>query len=580
MQKANSRALWLKVYRYARPYSLPFWIGTLLAILGSLAWLLIPWAIGQIISLAASLEKGQSLSEVWYYLAILGGVTVLYYSAQEIARYLIYVVAERCDIDLQTHTLSHMSRLDLRWHEGENSGNKLKKINRGGKSLNSMLRMYVDISIDAVVGLIGVAVVFATMSWTLNLLLVVFFAVHYLLSSYLTRNATEQARRVNKIEETFSGLKFEMLNGIQTVKTLAIVPAMMVYIHGITERLIVALAKRIKLFRIRLAFLGFNQQFFRIAIIAFTVYEVVQGNFEVGVIAQVFFYFSKIEVSAQRFSDIYHRYVLAQIDLDGVAQIMETAPMIEEQGKQFFPVDWQEIQIKNLSFAYRDTAVLQGLNLSVRRGEKLGLVGVSGGGKSTLFKLLLKLYDEYDGFIGIDGISLRDIKRDSLVQRLGVVLQDTELFDLSLKDNIQLGESAELEKDHLHYAIDTARVRQFAEQHPQGIDTLVGEKGVRLSGGEKQRVGLARALYRQPEILILDEATSHLDAESERLIQDALDELLDEVTAIVSAHRLSTLRKMDRIVVLEDGKIVEEGTYEGLLAQEGVFWRLWKADSQ
>ncbi|MEL6594058.1 MAG: ABC transporter transmembrane domain-containing protein, partial [Bacteroidota bacterium] len=192
----QSSALWQTVYRYARPHRLSFWTGSLLVSISSILWLLIPWAIGEIISLAAALEAGQSLEAVWYYLWILGGVTVLYYSGQEVARYLIYNVAEQADIALQTSTLAHMSRLDLRWHERENSGNKLKKINRGGKSLNSMLRMYVDIAIDAVVGLVGVAIVFATLSWTLNLLLVVFFVLHYLLSSYLTRNATEQAREV------------------------------------------------------------------------------------------------------------------------------------------------------------------------------------------------------------------------------------------------------------------------------------------------------------------------------------------------------------------------------------------------
>ncbi|MEL7534834.1 MAG: ABC transporter ATP-binding protein, partial [Bacteroidota bacterium] len=414
MQTSASKALWRQLYHYANPYKTGFWIGSFLAISGSIIWLLIPWAIGEIISLAANMSSPTELSGLWYYLMILGGVSVLYYTAQEIARYLIYMVAERASVDLQTSTLAHMSRLDLSWHEAENSGNKLKKINRGGKSLNSMLRMYVDITIDAVVGLIGVAVVFATMSWTLNLLLVVFFVTHYLLSSYLTRNATAQARKVNKVEEEFSGLKFEMLNSIQTVKTMGMLPALMRYIHAVTERLIEALSKRITLFRIRLAALGFNQQFFRIGIIAYSVWEVAQGNFEVGMIAQVFFYFSKIEVSAQRFSDIYHRYVLAQIDLDGVSEIMNTEAHIESQGEQLFPEGWQELQLRDLHFAYGDLAVLQGLNLSVRRGEKLGLVGVSGGGKSTLFKLLLKLYDDYEGFIGVDDVSLREIKRESL----------------------------------------------------------------------------------------------------------------------------------------------------------------------
>ncbi|MEL6845572.1 MAG: ATP-binding cassette domain-containing protein [Bacteroidota bacterium] len=223
---------------------------------------------------------------------------------------------------------------------------------------------------------------------------------------------------------------------------------------------------------------------------------------------------------------------------------------------------------------------MQDLNFRVRRGEKLGLVGVSGGGKSTIFKLLLKLYDEYEGQIRVDGHSWRDLKRANLVQRFGVVLQDTELFDLSLKGNVQLGGPSASNEVQLQSAVRTARVQQFASQYPDQLDTLVGEKGIRLSGGEKQRVGLARALYRQPDILLLDEATSHLDAESERLIQAALDEVLADVTAIVAAHRLSTLRKMDRILVLEEGKIVEEGSFDQLVQQQGVFWQLWQASKE
>lgn len=578
--KSEQAQLWQDILYYIRPYRRHFWLGTLLCAFSSAIWLVIPWAIGEIISFSAAYQAGGSTRTVWEWLGVIGGVTVLYYTTQELSRYWIYMIGEKASVDVQLRVLAHMGQLDLRWHETENSGNKIKKISRGGHSLNVLLRMYVDTAIDAAVGLIGVSVIFATFSWELNALLGVFFVVHYALSSYLTRRATDQAREVNRIEEEFSGIKFEMLNGIATVKTLGIQEGLLEYTREISARMLVALAQRIILFRTRLASLGFNQQIFRILTIAFSVWQVIEGNFEVGVIAQVFFYFSRIESSAQRFSSLYHQFVMAQIDMTGVRKILDQPAHIEGQGTRDYPSNWQRFEIRGLSFAYQGKPVLEDIHLSLCRGEKIGLVGASGEGKSTLFKLMQKLYDEYEGFMGFDDIPLREISRSSLVPHIGVVLQDTELFNLSIADNIVLGQRDGTNTENLAEVSRLARVDIFAERAPQGMDTVVGEKGIRLSGGERQRLGLARALYRRPDLLFLDEATSHLDAPSERMIQAALDEVLEKVTAVVAAHRLSTLRKMDRILVLKGGRIVEQGNFETLLAQKGPFWKLYRGEEE
>jgi ABC-type bacteriocin/lantibiotic exporter with double-glycine peptidase domain len=500
--KTENQQLWGDIWSYVKPYRPTFWQGTLLAVFSSSIWLIIPWAIGEVISFSAAYVPGDSVLYVWQLLGIIGGVTLLYYSSEELARFLVYMVGEKASVDLQTRVLRHMGRLDMRWHESENSGNKLKKIDRGGRSINTLLRMYIDTAIDAVVALIGVMIIFGAMHWQLIVLLVVFFVCHYLLSSYLTLRATEQARRVNAIEEEFSGLKYEILNGISTVKTLGIQEGLLKYIREITGRMLLALGRRVMLFRVRLASLGFNQQFFRILVIAFSVWQVIQGHFAVGVIAQVFFYFSRIESSAQRFSSLYHRFVMARIDLIGVRKILQTHSHIENQGELAYPANWQRLTVKGLSFAYQDTPVLRNLNLSIRRGEKIGLVGASGGGKSTLFKLLQKLYDDYEGFIGFDDVSLRDIRRESLSPHIGVVLQDTELFNLSIRENIILGQEHKEEAVRLEQAVQMSHVGAFAFKKTEGLQTLIGEKGIRLSGGEKQRLGLARALYRKPRPVV------------------------------------------------------------------------------
>lgn len=220
---------------------------------------------------------------------------------------------------------------------------------------------------------------------------------------------------------------------------------------------------------------------------------------------------------------------------------------------------------------------LKNVSFKIERGQKVGIVGISGAGKFTLFKLLLDLYEDYDGEVLLDDTPLKEINRQSYIDNLAVVLQDTELFDMSFRNNIEI---ASIGKPHgrelLSTVIKMAHLTDVVESLPNGVNTVVGEKGIKLSGGQRQRVGIARALYRQPDILLLDEATSHLDGHSEGEIQKAILESVNQFTAILIAHRLSTIKAMDKIVVLENGRVVEEGNFDTLIAKEGAFAKMWR----
>ena len=216
------------------------------------------------------------------------------------------------------------------------------------------------------------------------------------------------------------------------------------------------------------------------------------------------------------------------------------------------------------------------VSFEVKRGERIGIVGLSGAGKSTLFKLLLKEHESYKGEISIDDTSLHRIKKSSYLKEVAVVLQDTEVFNLSLRNNITIVGTGNDTDQQVKTATDIANVKDFIDKLPQGMDTIIGEKGVKLSGGEKQRLGIARAVYKKPQILFLDEATSHLDLESEQKIRDSLHKFFQKVTAIVIAHRLTTIKEMDRIIVIEKGRIIEIGSFDELYEKRGRFFELWE----
>jgi subfamily B ATP-binding cassette protein MsbA len=235
----------------------------------------------------------------------------------------------------------------------------------------------------------------------------------------------------------------------------------------------------------------------------------------------------------------------------------------------------KNVSFKNVNFAYDTIPVLKDINLTVENGQMIAIVGESGSGKSTMLDLVPRFYDPLSGTIEIDGTDIRLIKRDSLLDQIAIVSQQTFLFNRSFKDNILCGRrDASLEE--IEDAAKAANIHKFITGLPDGYDALVGEQGVKLSGGQRQRVTIARAILKNAPILILDEATSSLDSESEMLVQEALDHLMEGKTTFVIAHRLSTIRHADRIVVLKNGYLVETGTHDELIEKEGEYKKLYR----
>jgi len=553
-----------------------FFAGTMIRFLSDLVWLFPGWAISEIINILTTYQQGDDLRYFWILVITMSVVGVFHYVTHDWAKYKIYPVAERMRLRIFEKGIQHMFMLDHDWHEKENSGNKIQRINKAGESANELMRLYVDMLIESSVNIVGMTIVLFTVSQMVSLFMFIFFVSFFFLNRLMIKRPSLETYKTNIKWEDFDGVVFESVNNISTIKALGVWRSIMSWLKKSSKSLSEQITTRVFWYRMRSGVLNVYQNLFFLFIFYFVVFLVLQGNLEVGIIAMVILYFQKISASASEFAEVSYRMELGRVSILRYKEIMKAEPTAEISGTKSFPDKWKKLELKNLSFSFDGRKVLKGVDLEIKRGEKVGVVGISGTGKSTLFKLLLKLYDRYEGSIQFDGRELKDIKRKSYVSHFSYVPQETELFNLSLKQNVTLSVNGRYDKKRFDRAMKIAHVTDFVNKLPEGVDSLIGEKGVKLSGGERQRVGIARAIYNQPELLFMDEATSHLDAESESKIQDALHEFFQGVTAIVIAHRLSTLKEMDRIVVMSKGKVLEQGSFKSLIQKKGAFYKLWE----
>jgi len=308
---------------------------------------------------------------------------------------------------------------------------------------------------------------------------------------------------------------------------------------------------------------------------------VTDGNMSIGDLVLVNAFMLQLFIPLNFLGIVYRQIKYALADMDLIFKLLEQEPEIKDrENAPAMQVDDGEIRFESVDFGYQDNRqILFDVNFHIQSGQKVAVVGHSGAGKSTLSRLLFRFYDVKAGRILIDGQDIREVSQSSLRTAIGIVPQDTVLFNDTIYYNLSYGRT-DATREEIVEAARMAHIKEFIESLPEGYDTVVGERGLKLSGGEKQRVAIARAILKHPRIMVFDEATSSLDTKTEQAIQETLKEVAQDHTTLVIAHRLSTVVDADRILVMDEGRIVEQGTHQQLLAEKAVYAHMWSLQQE
>jgi ATP-binding cassette subfamily B protein len=486
-------------------------------------------------------------------------------------------VAERAMRRVSLRVFEHLHQRELAFHLDRKTGGLARDIERGTNGISFLLRFTLFNIVPTLLEILMVAgILFVVFNVGYVLAILVAVVVYVVFSIKITEWRTKFVREANARDNQSNSRAIDSLLNYETVKYFNNER----YEAEVYDRDLDDWEQARLKNRLSLAALNSGQALIiglaMIVIMAMAVREVASGEITLGDFTMINAYLLQLFIPLNALGFVYREIRQALVNVERLFKLLGDKPAIEDAPEATeLAVDKGEVQFEHIHFAYRpDRPILRDVNFSIPSGHKIAVVGASGAGKSTLARLLFRFYDVDQGAIRIDGQDIRQVTQDSLRSAIGVVPQDTVLFNDTLYRNLAYGRP-EATEEEVYRAARMAHLEDFIHSLPEGYETKVGERGLKLSGGEKQRVAIARVILKNPPLLILDEATSSLDSLSEQAILAALKEVSQKRTTLVIAHRLSTVMDADSILVMEGGKIAESGHHQDLLARNGHYARLW-----